>query len=152
MLTIIGVDPGGLTGLAEWTRRSLVAVEVEACDAIGWVRERTLACLERNDQVEVGCERYTVDRNTHKKTRQSDATEITGQLRDLCANLHVTFSVAPPGIGKRVGDPETLRRVGLWTRGGKGHANDATRQVLVMLLKFHPDELDRILRRDIVDR
>jgi hypothetical protein len=87
----------------------------------------------------MGCERYNVGGSTVKMTRQSDATEVTGKMRDLATKHKFTLIIQNAADAKKMGQPKVLRLIGWWTKA-KEHANDAAKQALLALSSASPDE------------
>lgn len=129
---IIGVDPGGTTGLAWWNEKDgqLTTAEQPATSAVmtvwTWLEDH------RDEPVEVAVERYQIGPRTLQASRQYDALHVAGAVRFKCAQFGVPHREYPPATSKRLATDERLQLLGLY-RPGRGHANDATRQVVAHL-------------------
>jgi hypothetical protein len=134
---VLGVDPGKMTGIA----RFLVPVEGEP--VLEWsieVDEDTFAETIREQLrlfpgIKVVCERYLITVQSAKYGQSPFSLELIGILkqcvRDVgrkAAEVHLQNS----SVKKKYLNP-ALKTLGYWHRGGKGHALDAIRHVLVYL-------------------
>lgn len=131
---IVGVDPGGTTGLAWWnevTHRLETTAQQPAQHAVVTL----WAWLEKyapGQSVEVACERFQIGPRTLQASRQYDALHVAGAVRFKCGQLGVPYFEYPPATSKRLATDDRLHQLGLY-QPGRGHANDATRQVVAHL-------------------
>lgn len=126
---ILGVDPGGTVGVSLYDHNADVAVvglELPAL-AFGAFARELLGDVE--PPWVVACERFVIGQQTHKKTRQHDAIEVIGVLRNLCAWHYLEFDLQMAGAAKRLVKNDLLRAVGVYAPTAGGHANDASRHV-----------------------
>ncbi len=137
---VIAVDPGGTTGLSFWSPPGLLTVPdlsseprqrefwpqmVE--DITGWCRHIP--------HVVIVCETFKITNATVKLSQQTDALEIIGALK-FVAHLYNPGPVVmqTPADAKRFSSDARLKAAGFW-RPGEGHANDASRHLLLWLAK-----------------
>jgi len=78
------------------------------------------------------CERFTITVKTAQNSQAPWSLEVIGMLRWLLwKHWHVdpedVLILQQPADAKRLVNNDLLRRIGLWHRGGEGHANDALR-------------------------
>jgi hypothetical protein len=93
----------------------------------------------------IGVERYNIGGNTVKMSRQPDALDVTGRLRNVArgrSNVAVrTFNASD---AKALGSPKTLRRIGWWVPGHL-HISDAAAQALITLATVRPSEFELVI-------
>ena len=76
-------------------------------------------------------ERFIITAQTVKKTFQPWALEGTGIVRAVALERDVVFTQQTAADAKSAVDNDKLRRLGIWHRGGAGHANDALRHAVL---------------------
>ena len=132
MATVVGVDPGGTTGLAIWSPHlGLSLREVQGADqAVDWLADMA-AGAGRHFVVE----KYIITPQTAKLSQQHDALEIIGALKFLVRKHGHTMTFQSPSEAKAFSKDDKLKRVG-WYQPGLGHARDASRHVLLYLSKM----------------
>jgi hypothetical protein len=136
---ILSLDPGLCTGWAAWQEDSPESPDLrEVCDPMelvdavdSWLRDLRDGGYDRL----VVAEEFRVNLQTAKKTFVPWSLELTGAVRWLCHRHGVPFAQQTPGEAKGFCDNERLRALGLWHRGGEGHANDAARHLALFLAK-----------------
>jgi hypothetical protein len=142
-LVVIGVDPGKATGIACFIDRELSWTMELPVDEVA--EEIEVYCQHRReraarDDVEltiiIAVERYTIGLNTVKKTRQTAALEIIGQLERVARELDAVFIRQNASDAKKIGNPALLKRLNWWTY--IDHINDAEAHVLAALASKHP--------------
>lgn len=132
---IVGVDPGGTTGLAWLLNDRFESVDLaplEALDKIDELARRKMPTI-------IAVERYTITAQTIKKTRQYDALEVIGASRWIAHRYRCTFLLQSPGEAQRAGNREVLRVLGWWAKGAD-HRNKAAAQVAFALQRTLPHE------------
>ena len=143
-LVIFGADPGKEAGLVMCVHGKIVdRASLHADEASPWVAARILK-LPPNCQIIIAVERFQTGAGTVKKTRQTDPTEITGQLRLIARNSKAKFVQVNQSDSKKLGNDAVLRKAGWWTIG-HGHINDAARVALHTLAVTRPDEFARVV-------
>lgn len=131
MGTVIGVDPGGTTGLAAWAPgMKLHLLELAPDDSVDWLSEVAQGTLKKHFVVE----RYTITAATAKMSQQHDALEIIGALKFLVRKYGHTLTMQTPAEAKAFSTDEKLKNIG-WYQAGKPHARDASRHALLYLAK-----------------
>lgn len=136
---IVAIDPGGTTGVAACLHVrdaqelvNWVAYELTPQQTLDWL----WAGLEAwGAAAQVVCERFTIGPQTLKMSRQHDAIEIIGAARWMTQRHGAGFKLQDPATAKRMCSNDALRSNGLWHRGGHGHANDASRHLVVALVE-----------------
>jgi hypothetical protein len=130
--TVVGVDPGGTTGLALWSPdMGLSLRQIEGADvAVDWMADcaRTLQCAT------FVVEKYIITPATAKLSQQHDPLEIIGALKFLTRKYKHKLVLQSPSEAKAFSTNDKLKRVG-WYQPGQDHARDASRHVLLYLSK-----------------
>lgn len=139
MSIIYGVDPGKMTGVcvvqtsddnSSMTILSHAELDVESF--VSHVEE----WAPRSDVVV--CEKFTVNARTARTTFQPYSLEVIGMVRSALIRAGrgpESLILQAPSAAKNVASNDALRDLGLWYRGGAGHANDAARHVALYLLQ-----------------
>jgi hypothetical protein len=86
----------------------------------------------------VACERFTITAQTVRNSQAPYSLEQIGVLKHLCRESGHSvdaISFQAPVDAKRMFPNEVLRGLGIWHRGGAGHANDAIRHALLALVR-----------------
>lgn len=145
---VLAIDPGKMTGLA-WIRQEsgLITLEnsVEADpDTIIEAIRPTLAEWPTPDGVQpplkVVIEKFIVNSMTASRSQEvTYALETIGAVKQACRDvgypLHaITWQT--PADAKNTFNNDKLKKLGLWHRGGAGHANDAIRHGALYLAKM----------------
>lgn len=131
---IIGVDPGKVTGLSILDRDKRFTTQLPARSAVLFLwREMDGYRLVKRRLV-LCCERYTVDANTHKKTRQYDALHVAGALKYKCAANDQEFTEYERADAKHFSTDKKLVAMDFYDKT-MVHANDASRQVILHLAR-----------------
>lgn len=143
---VLAVDPGKMTGLALVERRgsevSLVCstelAEHEVVPAVrrimtGWDRR-----LPGNPPLRLVIERFTVTVETAKKASAAVySLEMIGAVKQVCRDVGYPLEAIvfqSPYQAKEPFPNPKLKELGMWHRGGAGHALDAIRHALTYLV------------------
>lgn len=137
---IIGVDPGGTTGLAWVLNGQFESVDLPPLEAMDKVDE----LVRRRVPTVIAAERYNITAQTIKKTRQYDALEVIGACRWLAYRYHASFLLQSAGEAQRAGNREVLRVLGWWKPGGD-HLNKAAAQVALAFQRALPQEFTKLI-------
>jgi hypothetical protein len=140
---IIAVDPGAVTGVAEWSQDLgiIQSYEVEGC-AEGFFDEWSWENVEA-----VVCESFTITPATLRNTRKGSkcAIDIIGWLKGECAVRRIPFIAQSPAQAKRFGSNAKLKHLNAHKTTDGGHANDAVRHLITYLADTkHPVMLERL--------
>ncbi len=141
---VLGVDPGAVAGVALLSTSATVLTEVSESGAREQLHRlifSRFANVEKLSHIKVGVERPYIGPRSHVKKHVTRTLELYSSLSEAMRAWGVTVSAVPPALSKRVATDATLRRLGLYTATKDGHANDAARLALMMLLQYHPDVL-----------
>ena len=144
-LFIIGVDPGKATGISVYTGGKLIHHDTVPADEVyETIALRTLPALH-GLRVVIGVERYTYGINATKKSRQTDAMEIMGQLEGAAKIYHAEFRLINQSDTKKLASNTTLKSIGWWVHDPEGHTNDASRVALTTLAQVRPTEFAKLI-------
>lgn len=125
---VLGIDPGGTTGIAVLEVPSLRVLVAEEFDIVG-VFENLRHLVKSVDLVTV--ERYTISQRTLKMTRQSDALYIIGATMLVCLEEGVPMELESPTNAKNAFPNEMLKAHGVWHTST--HVKDAMRHALLAM-------------------
>ena len=140
-LNVVGVDPGGTTGIALFTLVSGIVADWEAFEvtpdgAANWLGH-SLPKL-RGERTTVAVERFVITTSTGRmgRTDRYDAIELIGIARHFSRWYGHDFTLQSPGDANGAVSNKHLRDAGWWTAGTKGHAIDATRHVVLRMMNL----------------
>lgn len=140
---ILAVDPGKLTGVAflSWTGvpedspQIIETAEVDEIEFSDFV-ERVLDQKSQFSEFKVVCEQFTINLQTAKKSQAPFSLEQIGVLKYLCRKAEIeTITMQSPADAKNMFPNPKLKKLEIWHRGGEGHALDALRHGLLLLVK-----------------
>jgi len=134
-MMILGIDPGGTTGLAmldvrsprEW---SIETREMPADEALDWLHWEL---LHSGDVDLVAIERFFISARTARLSAQHDAIEIIGAVRMCCRATDTDMVRQSPADAKTVWPDHRLQSAGITVRGE--HARDAARHAALASLR-----------------
>ncbi len=148
--TVIGVDPGGTTGIAVLRLEGL-----ESFDSYELREDQVLLTLEmefhdiqrRGSYPLIAVEKFITGMHTGRHTRQPAVTRLETNIQSFAVT---TFGadfmyITPTASEAKRFTNEHLRYLGWW-KSKMDHANDAARHVLFMLVQRHPDVIERLFR------
>lgn len=137
---VLSVDPGKATGMALFSFETggepelIWSGEYQQNEYAKPIRET----LSEHPEVEVVCERFTINAQTVKNSQAPYSLEQIGILKQCLMDSgrpadDVYFQ--SPADAKAMFPNESLKKLGYWHRGGEGHALDAIRHGLLRLVK-----------------
>lgn len=132
MATVVGVDPGGTTGLALWSpTQGLTMRQIEGADnAVDFLAD----CARTLHGATFVVEKYIITPATAKLSQQHDPLEIIGAIKYLVRKYDHKLVMQSPSEAKAFSTNDKLKRV-QWYTPGQDHARDASRHVLLYLSK-----------------
>lgn len=141
---LIAIDPGKASGYAvlNFTDINDVKIiesdELEQYETVAATEKRLSGWVFESDVIEVVMEKFTVTAQTGKNTNgQNWSSEIIGAVRYLAQKHGARFTEQTPAEAKSFIPNERLKAIGLWHKGGEGHARDALRHGGLYLIKHH---------------
>jgi hypothetical protein len=145
-MIVLAVDPGKASGIAiiTWDKAAQTTPvlsysnEVQP-DQFGDEITQGLSYLTGPEDFSVVCESFTINAQTVRNSQAPWSLENIGVLKYLCRThgydpLKIAFQT--PVNAKTMFPNPALRQVGVWHKGGEGHANDAIRHGLLRLVKM----------------
>lgn len=141
MKHVLSVDPGKATGMA------LFSFETGENPVLVWSGEfqqheyaapiRAALATVQGD-LEVVCERFTINAQTVKNSQAPYSLEQIGILKQCLLDVgrpadDIYFQ--SPADAKALFPNPALKKLGYWHRGGEGHALDAIRHGLLRIVK-----------------
>lgn len=144
---LISIDPGKASGFAVLDFSNLKEPSIVYSDEL--VQFDTVAFVHRSlsedaDLYEVVMEEFKITPQTGKNSAASWSLEIIGAVRYFCELYKVPFTLQPPSRAKNFVPNDRMKNIGIWHRGGEGHARDALRHAVLYLVEkkgWHPDGL-----------
>lgn len=142
-VAVLAVDPGKMTGVAflDWSGIAsesptiIKTAEVDELEFADFINE---ALSEKSNfyEFKVVCEQFTINLQTAKKSQAPFSLEQIGVLKYLCRQNNINDIVfQSPADAKNMFPNPKLKKLDLWHRGGEGHALDALRHGLLLLVK-----------------
>lgn len=137
---IIGVDPGGTTGLFNLIvlNDQFVLIDSAQVDTLlqpeGIVKSWLTVgygCGVPVGRTHVAIEKYVITKRTARLTRQPDALEVTGAMKAVAKTYKAHVWEYTPAKSKKFASDDLLDRIGWMPKKSKRlrHARDAARQV-----------------------
>ena len=139
---VLSVDPGKATGMALFSIENASepvlewSIEVQQHEYAKPIREALAAF---GGELDVVCERFTINAQTVKNTQSPFSLEQIGILKQCLLDAgrpaeDIYFQ--SPADAKAMFTNEKLKKLEYWHRGGEGHALDAIRHALLRLVKI----------------
>lgn len=154
MLQVLAIDPGKASGVAlldyDKADGAVTIVHTDELDeyATGdYINAVITDARARQAPLVVVCEDFRVTQRTTANTRADWSLHLIGATRWLCHAHGIgapVLQTAGAAKGMFPEDNKKLRAVGLWHRGGEGHARDALRHGATYLIQrqgWKPDGL-----------
>lgn len=139
-MIVYAVDPGLASGIA-----LLNVTENSDIEQLGtWelppeeTEDATLKVIEtyRDYDLRVVLERFTITAETGKKSQAPFSLELIGSLKYICrVNGAAKPVLQTPSDAKNFAPNPRLKALGLWHKGGHGHALDALRHAVLYAVK-----------------
>jgi hypothetical protein len=132
---VVVLDPGKTTGLVDWMRGGepeFKAMELNFDDTCRYLLHVGSAHGMAEDVLIVS-ESFVITPQTAKNTQAPWSLELIGVAR-MVSNIYLgrPLILQQPASAKRFSSDSRLKRMGWWTPG-KGHANDASRHLLLLM-------------------
>lgn len=144
-IVVLSVDPGKATGvgLVEWSGKPedlpkrLLSIEVQP-EEFAQAVTAGMAGWKEHDTFIVVCERFTITAQTVRNSQAPYSLEQIGVLKHLCREAAYPVDkivMQTPADAKNMFPNKALQTIGIWHKGGDGHANDALRHALMVLVR-----------------
>lgn len=139
-MIIYAVDPGLASGVALLNVPDgedpvlLGSWEMEPCQTEDFTQLVTQQY--KNHDLRTVLERFTITAETGKKSQQGWSLELIGSIKYICRiNGLPEPTLQTPADAKNFAPNPRLKALGLWHRGGHGHALDAIRHAVLYAVK-----------------
>lgn len=135
---LIAIDPGKASGFAVFDISDpehpaiVYSAELEQFETVSFVHS---ALAEAASDYEVVMEEFKITPQTGKNSPAGWSLEIIGAIRYFCELYEVPFTLQPPSKAKSFVPNERMKAIGVWHRGGEGHARDALRHGVLYLVE-----------------
>ena len=138
---LLALDPGKASGVSllditdfddikiVWTK------ELEQWETCSGIDNLCQGAARDEYVLEIVCESFHVTSETAKKSPAMWSSEIIGAVRYFCQRDGIRFTLQTPNAAKTFTDNARLRALGLWHKGGAGHANDSLRHAVLYLVE-----------------
>ena len=143
MRNILAIDPGKASGIALFRFDPVDPVliwagEYQQEDYANPIRAAIQGTFDEGADLDVVCERFTINAQTVKNSQAPFSLEQIGILKQcmLDANLDTgRINFQSPSDAKGMFTNQALKKLEYWHRGGEGHALDAIRHGLLRCVK-----------------
>lgn len=142
---IIAIDPGKATGMSYFVWESpdvepmmLWSGEYQQHEYAAPIRNALLHAQLLGIELEVVCERFTINAQTVKNSQAPYSLEQIGILKQCMMDAGRSpddIYFQSPADAKAMFTNEKLKKLEYWHRGGEGHALDSIRHGLLRLVK-----------------
>ena len=134
VMLVAAFDPGLLTGACIarfWTGQCemLLSEEVSFEEILDW-SERYIPQVGH-----VVSEKFTITPQTGKNSQAPWSLRVEGVVISVAHRNSHTVEFQSPASAKSLVDNDMLRRLGMWHKGGEGHANDAIRHAVTYAVR-----------------
>lgn len=144
---VLAIDPGKTTGLAWMMHEDGIirledAIEASPEEIIPAIRpalEEWRPLASGHPPLRLVVEKFTINANTVRKSQEASwALRIIGAVEQAARDVDyplLAIAWQGPGEAKNAFPNDKLKALGLWHRGGQGHALDAIRHGALYLAK-----------------
>ena len=141
---ILAVDPGKATGVACFTFSGtgepsmIYSGECQPHEFAPCIREIVGRSFLDGAQLEIVCERFTINAQTVRNSQAPYSLEQIGVLKQVLRDAGINeneLKFQNPSDAKRMFSNDALKKLEYWHKGGEGHALDAIRHGLLYLAK-----------------
>lgn len=131
-MRILAVDPGTVTGIADYDKQRGVFFNEVKGGVKGFV-DAVRHSLPLYDVVV--CESFVISPRTLRVSRVHDSLDIIGWLKGEEGYTYPELVMQTPAQAKQFATDDKLRRLGWYNATKDGHANDAARHLLTYLAR-----------------
>jgi hypothetical protein len=132
---VMGVDPGLKTGVGIVQFHSPKGCELLHSDELDFDRVMGYCQLWMPNVTRLVVERFIINQRTIKNSQAPYSLEVIGVVRAIALQNDLALEFQNAADGKSAVDNAMIRRLGLWHRGGKGHALDAIRHTVAYAIR-----------------
>lgn len=152
---LLCLDPGKASGCAILDTTTLQTdrtgdveivetVELQPSELNVWLLAWFNRALVEKAGLEAVCENFLITPQTGKNSTADWSLKKIGVLEFLGEMFSISVTLQTPAAAKSFVDNKRLRALGLWHKGGAGHANDALRHGVLYLVNkrgWNPEDL-----------
>jgi hypothetical protein len=134
---VLSIDPGLTTGVVLVNTQTLEMLYAGELDwkQTGEYVEKTLEEYSAAD-LAIVAERFTINARTHKNSQAPYSLMVLGMIDWIVLKADGSpVQLQTPANAKSQADNACLKRLGLWYKGGEGHALDAIRHVVHYMIR-----------------
>jgi hypothetical protein len=141
---VLAIDPGKATGIAFFSYETgsepvlIESGEYQQDEYAKPIRQALAHSIMSGQELEIVCERFTINSQTVKNSQAPYSLEQIGILKQCLMDVGRSpedIYLQSPADAKAMFDNSKLKKLGYWHRGGEGHALDAIRHGLLRLVK-----------------
>jgi hypothetical protein len=142
---VLSVDPGKATGMALFSYTNgqepemVWSVEVQQDEYAAPIRASLDAAAAMGLEIDIVCERFTINAQTVKNSQAPFSLEQIGILKQCLLDVgRATTDIyfQSPSDAKAMFDNSKLKKLEYWHKGGEGHALDAIRHGLLHIIRM----------------
>lgn len=137
MTDLLAIDPGKMTGVCRVqfdpsteTLGAPETAEIAMTDIYSWLWQT----FDSGAPEAVALEDFKITPGTGRLGSPDWSLRIIGAVEMLAEHYGVPVRKQPPANAKAFATNDRLRALGLWHRGGAGHANDASRHAVLYMV------------------
>lgn len=137
---VLAIDPGKSTGMALFSMRNGEEPELLWSgeeEFVGYVDKTRMIFMQYGADLEVVCEKFTINLQTAKNSQAPYSLECIGALKLILLDRGrdpESLKFQLPANAMNMFTNPKLKTLGYWHRGGEGHALDAIRHGLLHLV------------------
>lgn len=147
---LLCLDPGKASGVGILDYSDLDNIEIvfsgelQPVDLYKWLSQTFYDAKQAGDSLECVAEDFLITPQTGKNSAAPWSLKGNGALELMCTLYEVPYTYQTPARAKNFVPNDRLKAVGLWHKGGEGHARDALRHGVLYLVEkknWRPENL-----------
>lgn len=132
----MAIDPGLVTGFALVDTEGPSVVYSAELDWQETGMKQGELLMQHPDEIDIVLERFIITQQTAKNSQAPYSLELIGQTKWIAWRCGAPEPVMQsPTDAKNFSTNGKLKALGLWHKGGKGHAMDALRHALLFMVR-----------------
>ena len=139
---MLAVDPGLSTGWATYDTGDHESGQIKGpMEFADWFNAYILDVVkDGTPDFTVVSEAFIITVQTAKLSAAPWSLELIGVMRWICHTHNIPFTIQKPSQAKKFSTDSKIKTV-LWYKPGKGHANDASRHLLLRQINMRNETL-----------
>jgi len=137
---ILALDVGKVTGASLWVTNypeRVITTEIPTRYKVRDVVEDLV--LLNDNKVTIACENFVISQRTIKTAQDHNALRLIGWLDLFCEKHDVEFHLRTASSAKSFATDEKLKILDWYTPSKDGHANDASRHMILQIRDSYPE-------------